>query len=426
MKLKLAALGALLAVANSLPGNAQSTNQPSVEERLKTAAQENRYRLDYKNGEFSGPAWDRLVDEGGKAQFFLLGEEHGIAENPKFAAALFKALVPAGYSKVMVEVSPPIAGELDKAITPGGMDGLKALYAKPGGVPAFFGMKEESEWLVAARAAVPGKKSFLWGADYEVGGDRVLISLLEGKKKPVAAKTALAALREASTATWGKYAETHNPQFIYSFAGDPALVRAVRDAWPKRDAEASWILDTLEETFEINKLWVTGKGYGSNERRSLFMQTNFVKYWRAEKAAGRTPKVFAKFGGSHLTRGRNATETYDLGALLPEVALLEGKKAFHLLVLPGASSMTAVFNPVEWTYQPSPAKDGYSQGLAPIIGETYPDAFTLIDLRPMRSILSRHRPGTDPELMRTVHGFDAVLVMTGSTPSSILDLTARQ
>lgn len=421
-----AALAALLAAASALPANAQPTNQPSVEERLKTAAQENRLRLDYKDGAFSGPAWDLLVDEGGKAQFFLLGEEHGIAENPKFAAALFKALVPAGYSKVAIEISPPIAAQMDKAITAGGMDGLKKFYAQPGGVPAFFGMKEEAEWLIAARAALGGKKPYLWGNDYEVGGDRVLLKLLEAKKKPAAATAALAALREASTASWAQYDETHNPQFIYSFAGDPALVRALRDAWPKRDAETSWILDTLEETFEVNKLWVSGKGYASNERRSTFMRTNFVRHWQAEKAAGRTPKVFAKYGASHVTRGRNSTETYDLGALLPEIAALEGKTAFHLLVLPGASSLAAVFNPVAWQYQPAPAKDSYDAGLTPIINEAFPDAFTLIDLRPMRPILGRWREGTHPELMRVVHGFDAVLVMSGSTPSANIDLTAGQ
>jgi hypothetical protein len=118
------------------------------------------------------------------------------------------------------------------------------------------------------------------------------------------------------------------------------------------------------------------------------------------------------------------TETYDLGTLLPELAALEGSKAFHLLVLPGAGSKVAVFNPVEWTYAPAPAKDSYAKGLEPILGAAHAGAFTLIDLRPLRPLLVSGREGATPDLMRTVHGFDAVLVMSGSTPSS--NLRARE
>ncbi len=47
--------------------------------------------------------------------------------------------------------------------------------------------------------------------------------------------------------------------------------------------------------------------------------------------------------------------------------------------------------------------------------------FTLIDLRPLRPLLSAARTKTaDPELMRIVYGFDAVLVLTGSHPSRML------
>ena len=46
---------------------------------------------------------------------------------------------------------------------------------------------------------------------------------------------------------------------------------------------------------------------------------------------------------------------------------------------------------------------------------------TLIDLRPVRSLVfgSRHK-ALDVDVIRNIHGFDAVLVMSGSTPSSNL------
>lgn len=398
-----------------------SAQQPveTLADRLARAAAEHRHRLEFEENIFSGPAWDLLIGEGKASQFFLLGEEHGIAENPKLATALFKSLTGTGYSKFIIEVSPPIARELDRAAR-GGVEGLRRLYALPGGEPAFFGMKEEAELLASVRAAVPVQTDVFWGVDYEVGGDRVLIAALEDRKMPATARDALAALKAASARAWDQYEATRNPQFIYSFSGDPALVRAVRDAWPARDAEASLILDTLEETFEINRLWVSKQGWASNERRSSLMRNNFLRQWRQEKKAGRTPKVFAKLGASHLTRGRNMTETWDLGALLPEIAALEGGKAFHLLVLPGAGAQTAVFDPSAWIYRPAPAKDGYAKGLEPILAAAHPDDFTLIDLRPLRPILGGSREQPHPNLVRTIHGFDALLVMSGSTPSGNL------
>jgi hypothetical protein len=278
-------------------------------------ATNNRYRLEYDGQEFSGPALTRLIEEGRAAQFFLIGEEHGIAENPQLAAALFKALSEYGYSKLAIEISPYMAGELDEALRKDGIDGLKHLYNEPGGEPAFFGMKEEAEFLIEARDAISGKTPVFWGADYEVFADRQLISRLEEKRKPAKATEHLGHLRAASDAAWLKYEETKSPQYIYSFSGDPALVRAVRDQWTNRDDETSDILNTLEETLEINKLYMSGKNWQSNHRRATFLRTNFINHWNAEKKKRRNPKVFAKFGSSHMVRGRNNTGTFDLGTL---------------------------------------------------------------------------------------------------------------
>src|SRR3954471_2051739 len=140
---------ALLAAAPFLPAAAQAPAlpSPSREERVSKAAAESRMRLDYQRGLFSGPAWDWLGAQGRSALFFLLGEEHGIAENPKLAAQLFAALVPSGYSKVAVEISAPMAEELDRAVTAGGAAGIKRMFEDPGSIVAFFGMREEAEWL---------------------------------------------------------------------------------------------------------------------------------------------------------------------------------------------------------------------------------------------------------------------------------------
>ena len=51
----------------------------TLAERIAAAAAEHQMPLVQTEGQFSGPGWDWLLSEGRQAQFFLLGEEHGIA-----------------------------------------------------------------------------------------------------------------------------------------------------------------------------------------------------------------------------------------------------------------------------------------------------------------------------------------------------------
>ena len=387
--------------------------------RIGEAAAANRQRLDYDGSRFSGAAWETLVAHGREAMFFLLGEEHGIAENPKLAAQLFAALAPSGYSKVAIEISPPMAAELDRALSAGGPAALNRMLTAPASRVAFYGMREEAEWLAAARRASP-RGRLLWGTDYEVGADRHLIARLRGKRMPAAAAAALGRLEAASTQSWARFDATRGPEHIYSFAGDPELVRAVRAAWPRADAEAAWMLETLEETFAINRLWVAGRAWESNARRSAFMRANLLRHWRAEKAVGRSPRVFFKFGASHVVRGRNHSEVFDMGSLAPEIAALEGGTAYHLLVLAGVGRQVAALDPTQFRYRPVPVQGSYFTGLEPILEQAFGDAMTLFDMRPLRPLLGPSRAPAGPDLMRAVHGFDAILVMTGSTPSSNL------
>lgn len=411
----------LFLFAHCFTAHAQDAAEPTLTEKITAAAKAHRERLEYDGRTFSGPAWDRLLTEGKKAQFFLIGEEHGIAENPKLAARLFEALVPSGYSNLAIEISPPVATLLDLAIHANGLDGLREHFAKPGAEPAFFGMAEEAELLAAARAAVKTDAPMLWGVDYEVAGFMPLFDALQAATKPAAAADALQELRAAADASWKKYKETGGPQFIFSFDGDPALVRAVRDAWPNVDARSDSMLHTLEETLQINQLWIQGRAWESNERRSAFIRDNFLRRWRAAKTSGHAPKVMAKFGASHMVRGRNMSEVFDLGTLLPELAGIEGSHSFSVMVVPGANSMIAALDPSAWQYNAVPAAGGYSEGISAVTTAAYEDTFTLIDLRKLRPVVGWQSGDLDKDLFRVIHGFDMLLVMSGSTASGELE-----
>src|SRR5262249_22840482 len=159
------------------------------------------------------------------------------------------------------------------------------------------------------------------------------------------------------------------------------------------------------------------RGFDSNTRRTALLRRNFLRHWAAARRAGPPPRVFMKFGASHLTRGLNMTDNFDLGTLVPEIAAIEGGHAFQLLVLNGRDTQTSVFDPAAYTYRPG-GRDQYQPGMEPLLDAAWPDAFTLFDTRPLRPIARTSATGLDHELMRFVQGFDAILILSGSTPSS--------
>lgn len=417
----LGAMGAGVAMAGA---SAQAQTQgaappaePTLEARLTARAQEHRSRLLFDGVRFSGPAYEALLEEGRAARFFCLGEEHGVAENPKLAAQLFAALAGVGYSKACIEISPPMARELDRAAQ-GGMDGVRALFTDPRANVAFFTMREEAEWIVAARAAVRGRGQALWGLDYEVGGFGRLIDILEARRKPAAAQAAFAAMRANADTLDAAFARSRSPEHIYSFAGDPALVAAVRAAWPNADSDAVWMLETLEQTLTINGYWQTQQGWLSNQSRALLNRANFRRYWERERTK---PRVFFKFGASHMVRGLTHTQVFDVGSQVSELAEAQGGRSFHVMVLPGVGAQHAQLDVRTWRYAPVAAGAYNEIGMAPLLGAAYDDAMTLIDLRPLRPLVfGRRHKALDADLVRAVHGFDALLVMTGSTASANL------
>jgi hypothetical protein len=393
----------------------RASAQPAAPiERLRELARDALLPITSNGGGFAGAGWEVLVREGRASEFFLLGEEHGIAETPRFAAALYGELRGAGFDRVAIETSGPTAAALDRAAR-GGLAGLRQFaHADPPG-PPFYGWQPEAEFLAQVRRLTPGGQ-VLWGLDYEIWwSDRPLIGRLR-QLAPAAATGPLLTLQQASGAAWAKFAATRDLLGLYAINGDPGLVRDVRSAWPRPTAEAALILDTLEETVEINRLFAAGQGYASNQRRASFLRRNLVRHLQADAAAGRRSKVLVKFGTTHTTRGVNAVGGFDIGSLLPEVAATRGGKSFHIMVLGGEGGRHAVVDPKSLGLQTQPTEELQQSGLAAL--DLPKDGAWLVDLRPLRRLAAQDR--LPPQLTRHIHGYDALVVWNGCSPATML------
>ncbi len=379
---------------------------PSGLQALLDALKRGRLPLTMSDGP-KGSGWDWLVQEARDARFTLIGEEHGVRETAQLSAALFTTLRGSGYSRMAIELSPIIAQDIEAAARRNGLQGIVDFFAAPDTWSPMY-LQEEAAFLAAVINAAPRNERVLWGCDREIFSDRYLIARLE-PRVPRRARESFARLKEASTNAWAQ-------QQPFIFSQGPAVVSAVRAAWPNPDRDSDLILRTLEESMAINTM---ANAWASSQRRAQWMRANLAGLLRA---GGLPPKVMLKFGYNHMIRGANYVNSFDVGSMADEVATLSGDRAFHILVLPGPGSRQAILGPGRsFVSVSSDEFDEFRAGdqrLTRVLSNADATGHEVIDLRALRPLAMRGLEGWNPDVVRTIYGYDAAVIWKGATASS--------
>jgi len=366
------------------------------------------------DGRPAGTGWDWLVREARNARFTLIGEEHGVAETAQLSAALFTALRASGYSRFAIELSPIIAQDVEAAGRRNGVQGIEDFLT--GSVTfTFYNLHEEARLLADVIQAAPRNERVLWGFDREVFNDRYLISKLEPRVPP-GARAAFARLKEASTSAWALYERSRNPDDMFILSADSGVVAALRAAWPNPDRESDAVMRSLEASLAIETAERGGGAWPYMERRAQWGRSNFAALLRAE-----SPKILMKFGYNHMIRGANYFNGFDIGAMADEVAALTGDRAFHILVLPGPGSRQAVLGAGGFSSVASEEVDEFRAGdqrLTRVLSNANASGHEVIDLRPLRRLAMRGLESWNADVVRTIHGYDAVVIWKGAHAAS--------
>ncbi|HKQ03773.1 MAG TPA: hypothetical protein VJ464_01475 [Blastocatellia bacterium] len=314
-----------------------------------------------------------------------------------------------------IELSPIIAQDIEAAARRNGLQGIVDFLAAPGTF-TFYNLHEETRFLADVIKAAPRSERVLWGFDREIFSDRYLISKLEARV-PRRARESFTRLKEASTNAWAR-------GNIFTMSQDPAVVSAVRAAWPNPDPESDTILRTLEESLAINVAARTSN-WTYSQRRTQWNRDNMAARLREEQGRKVPAKVMLKFGYNHMIRGANYFNVFDLGAMADEVAALSGGRAFHILVLPGPGSRQAVPGPGRsFVSVSSDEFDEFRTGdqrLTRVLSDANATGHEVIDLRTLRPLAMRGLEGWNPDVVRTIYGYDAAVIWKGAHASSSLE-----
>lgn len=397
------------------PPPTRPQTQGTPQARLLEALQKNRLPIAMSDGAPAGRGWDWLVQQARDARFTLIGEEHGVAETAQLSAALFKALRGSGYSRMAIELSPIIAQDIEAAARRNGLQGILTFFGRSDTWSPMY-LREEAQFMAEVVSAAPKNERVLWGFDREIFSDRYLISRLEPKVPP-RAKESFARLKQASTNAAALQQQGQGPPFLFS-GQDPAIVSAVRAAWPNADRDSDTILRTLEESLAINAVAQTGTAWDSSERRARWMRNAFAEVLKNDQARGSPPKVLMKAGYNHMIRGLNYVNIFDVGSIPDEVAALNGGRAFHIIVLPGPGSRQAVLGPGRsFNSVSSDEFDEFRAGdqrLTRVLSNANAAGHEVIDLRALRPLAVRGLESWNSDVMKTIHGYDAAVIWKGA------------
>ncbi|HVT33096.1 MAG TPA: hypothetical protein VHE32_10635 [Rhodanobacteraceae bacterium] len=369
---------------------------------FNTAVDAHRYAIHVDGSTLGGEGAKRILDEGRTADFFLFGENHGAHEIAAFADALYLGTSTDGSRRLVTEIGPATATELETMLRDGSYRSYLAEGVHLLSVPFFFWEDELPLAENVVKANPPGVPA-IWGLDQEfVAGAPVVLHRLDALATTDAERNAIASARRS--AFW-------NP-LLFGMGSD-GPVKALRDAFgTSANAEARKLTEEIELGFRLYKEQSDGGDWKwSNERRETLMMDHFLDY--VQKAGGDPGRLFFKLGAFHLMRGESPAVTEALGLRLSRWAADHGKKTVNVFVdCRGGELRDVVLG------RAAPC-DSYLDGDADVFGPHLVDSgTTLFDLRPLRDLPALKQ--MPKRAQRIVANYDWYIAVTNTHASTFL------
>lgn len=395
---------------------------------LVNQLKENSLPVIYKDGKLSGVGADFLFREAEKAQFFLIGEEHGIAENPLFAAAILQELNRFGYKYFASEIGKLTMTRLEKSAQNKPANEVLADFNRryPFSLP-FYNWKEEGVLMETALKLPRGKVPTIWGLDQEFFFSPVyhferLLELAPNAKS----KAVVDEYYQKTKVELAKSIETKNPSAAFIVTAKPADFEKLRTAFTAKDTEANQILNDLQTSAEIYQKNSVGKIYENNLQRSRFLKQRFMEFYEQALKIEKTPKVFFKFGAAHVVRGRNYVNVFDVGSLASEIADANKMNSFHILILATDGVQNKYFpfvgNEADKKKKIDPTKVYGYFDVSPFMSLAEPQNWKVIDLRQFRALVGTKKLTNPPNgFTDLIFNFDAVLLVGNATSATLFD-----
>ncbi|HSR52759.1 MAG TPA: hypothetical protein VLV83_18200 [Acidobacteriota bacterium] len=325
----LAALASLLVPAGlrAQQQEAQQAQSDPVEELVVG----HRHSARVEDAKLTGAGGEFLLEEASRARIVVIGEAHLTREIPKLTQALALSLKPHGYRVLAIETGPSGGQLLTETLT--GADDLtplkETLQRFPLTLP-FYNKVEEAE--LVRRALKDGYQ--VWGLDQEfMASDRYLLDRLLKLTPDEEAEAYVRELQALAMEGAQAFAATQSTNKVFYNVATPEQFEKLRAIMAGAGEEAGKIVDEMEASAHVYRLFRAGRNYESNYDRIRLMKRHFNEQFREIYQGIDTPRIMMKFGSMHGGRGYTALNQLDLGNQAAELAALMGGDSLHVQVL---------------------------------------------------------------------------------------------
>lgn len=376
---------------------------------LNRQVKKNHFKMERANGQFSGAGWDSLQRAMTKAQFVLLGEQHGLAEVPIFTGALAQVFKPELF---IAEIDPHTAREVERLAK---QPGLPTAYERRHPFSfSFYSWAEEFD-LVRQLQTQNVKTIGLDQVPTSAAG-RLYLQMAQLSKN----KTTRGYLNKQSTALQDKdMALFRNP----TKDGIEAMIQLSEAAidsmlllTKKEKPEVRKMAQDFAKSYQIFQLNAKGAPNSHTTRVNMMKRNLLAELQPYGLPKNQLPKMLFKFGAGHMERGLNRWNVFDVGNLAVNLADAQDQKTLHIIIIGKQGGTQAAFN-LDFSQNQAdyPAEAmGY---LAPYKNET-DSSWGVFDLRPSRNDIIRGRLKMDEsDLKSMIMGYDFLIVIPETTAS---------
>jgi len=392
-------VSALCVIWCSASTQAQPSNQAQQDqERFKTAITASPVAMGLDGARLSGDGGAWLTAQAATADILLIGEMHGVADIAFTASALARAQ---GATVYGAEVGPTAAWALNGLLRAKGtaLDEYMA-GARRASSFAFLNMREEVVFARTVMQSDNGAKTDMWGLDQEfITSGPLMLDRLDALARTAMQKQAVTNARNAFA-----------PFFALGKV-PPNVFPILKSAFAQGPVEAKILIEDMALSDQI----YAAPGYVQNAPREELMKRKFLMHWRGAKdSKGRTPKIVMKFGANHLQAGLSTTMVPALGGLVRNLALMEDKTVFSVLILCGPDGQQRRFDASVESCQAE-----FNSAAAALDPHLRTDGATVFNTAPLRLIpgtLKRLNFGED--LRQYIFSYDAIVVLKDAKPAT--------
>jgi hypothetical protein len=412
-------LGLMLFLGGAQVCAAADAPKPTPAQRIL----DSRSAITVEGGQLAGTGAGVLHDATQHADYVLLGEDHGTAEIPRFADALFTSLVPSGFQTAVVETGPELSTQLQKWIAqPAGVKQFVAFESRFPATTAFFSWRDEYAFLRHAYTVTGGKLQ-VWGIDQELmGASGFLLTSIQAENPGPRSRALLAALLQENVKADAAAYKSGDPSATLMMTVSRDKLTALRASLQTDGTPAALrFADALLASRDIYVNCCNALATQSNRDRAHLMKRNLATYLAAPGATRK--KLFFKFGEEHLYRGFNVVRNNDIGNYVAEIADAAGKSDVHILALGTGGEQIKFAGMGHWTHATYSISDDEHvrfKYLMPFVDAALPTGWTLFDLRPFRTRFNAMQIA-DKDFERLVWGYDFLLLIPNTTSDDPLD-----